>query len=292
MRVLSIALAAMPFLLSAQVDYTDPNVTMKSGADSTEALGYELMEKAGIDVQEIDVTFKSGDGDVEMKGTVVDGDLLVEGDIVVGPADELGIGVTTKAVVIDNVKFLWWTVKNYRWSKGVMPYYLPSNHPKRSTIISAINKINKETVLKLVPRRKQKDYVYFQYSGSNGPASSPVGKRGGKQTVKIPGWASRGTVIHEIFHSAGMFHEQSRCDRNKYVTVHYNNIKSGKSHNFKKHCSGATDIGSYNYNSIMHYGRYGFSKNGKATLVPKKNVYIGQRSYISYGDRYALNRIY
>ena len=37
-----------------------------------------------------------------------------------------------------------------------------------------------------------------------------------------------GTVIHELGHALGMNHEQSRPDRDQYVTVHWNNVRPGK----------------------------------------------------------------
>lgn len=35
-------------------------------------------------------------------------------------------------------------------------------------------------------------------------------------------------VVHELLHAVGLYHEQSRFDRNSYVTVNYNNIAAGK----------------------------------------------------------------
>ncbi len=44
-----------------------------------------------------------------------------------------------------------------------------------------------------------------------------------------------GTVMHELIHSIGFVHEQSRTDRDDYVTVHWDNIKEGKESNFAKY---------------------------------------------------------
>lgn len=37
--------------------------------------------------------------------------------------------------------------------------------------------------------------------------------------------------MHEMLHAAGFMHEQNRPDRDKYVTVNYNNIQSGENAN-------------------------------------------------------------
>lgn len=36
-----------------------------------------------------------------------------------------------------------------------------------------------------------------------------------------------GSVIHEFLHALGFHHEQSRTDRDEYVTVNYDNIQPG-----------------------------------------------------------------
>ena len=42
------------------------------------------------------------------------------------------------------------------------------------------------------------------------------------------------TIMHEFMHAIGLFHMQSRPDRDDYVQIHFDNIQDGKEHNFNK----------------------------------------------------------
>lgn len=50
----------------------------------------------------------------------------------------------------------------------------------------------------------------------------------GRQIVSIGrGCEYKGIVQHEILHALGRVHEQSRLDRDNYVTINRQNIKKG-----------------------------------------------------------------
>jgi len=67
----------------------------------------------------------------------------------------------------------------------------------------------------------------------------------------------KGPMVHEIAHAVGFWHEHNRPDRDEYVTIHYENIKSGREHNFHKRSYHEVDSLNvpYDYGSVMHYGR-------------------------------------
>lgn len=112
---------------------------------------------------------------------------------------------------------------------------------------------------------------------------------GGIMKLHDDGCLSTGTVIHEFLHALGMSHEHSRPDRDDFVTVLWDNIKDGKTHNFDPR--NKADVGvAYDYNSLMHYGRGTFG-GGKDTLDAKGHT-IGQREGMSETDVNQLRRMY
>ena len=80
-----------------------------------------------------------------------------------------------------------------------------------------------------------------------------------------------GTIAHEVGHSIGFFHEQSRPDRDDYVVVNEDNVEPDVLGNYKKRTPDLvfTNV-SYDLKSIMHYGAY-VSTN---SLVIPHNVCI------------------
>ena len=101
------------------------------------------------------------------------------------------------------------------------------------------------------------------------------------------------TIAHEVGHALGLWHEQSRSDRDNYVQILWDNIDPEHIFNFNQHLRDGEDFGEYDYNSVMHYSAYAFSKNGEKTIIPLvENAQIGQRNKISLKDFAAVNYMY
>ena len=68
--------------------------------------------------------------------------------------------------------------------------------------------------------------------------SSPVGYYNRANRISLAsGCWYKGIVMHEIAHSLGFYHEQSRPDRDQYVTINWGNISSGMLSNYNAYFS-------------------------------------------------------
>ena len=64
---------------------------------------------------------------------------------------------------------------------------------------------------------------------------SQIGRRGGKQQLSLGvGCETRGRAIHEVMHSIGFLHEQSRLDRDEHVIILSKNIQAGECNDYTR----------------------------------------------------------
>ena len=186
---------------------------------------------------------------------------------------------------------------SFLWTDGRMPYVISNDLPNADRVTDAITHWEDNTGMSFVQRTAANaasypNYVEFVRNPNVNWSSSAVGMRGGRQLIRVSDAASSGTIIHEIGHAFGHMHEQTRSDRDDHVTIKWENINEDFVSNFQKNSS-MTDYYQYDYDSIMHYPKWAFSKNGQDTIVPiQAGVSIGQRTKLSYGDRLANAKMY
>lgn len=180
------------------------------------------------------------------------------------------------------------------WPNNTVYYDIDGSLPDKNRVYDAISHWEANTSLEFVKRSGQSDYIYFT-PGSG--CSSYVGMVGGRQNINLASACSTGNTIHEIGHSVGLWHEQSRVDRDKHITIYFENIQSGREYNFQTYSEGGYDgnefTTSLDFSSIMMYSAYAFSKNGQPTITRTNgSTYSAQRSALSSGDKDGIGSMY
>ncbi|MFM9995167.1 MAG: M12 family metallopeptidase [Phycisphaerales bacterium] len=206
------------------------------------------------------------------------------------------------------------------WGLGIVPYAFAAN-------VSAANQQAMLNTMAMIEQRAGVDFrehggdpnwIVIQDSAFN---NSPVGVQGGWQIINIADWGNPIIMAHELYHSLGFRHEQSRPDRDTFVTINTGNIcgaavcppGTGAGQccacvNALGQCiscdfnfairSDASTFGPYDFDSFMHYGRADFSCNGMDTITVNtpwntqwQNA-IGQRDHFSYLDAVVCRGLY
>jgi hypothetical protein len=163
----------------------------------------------------------------------------------------------------------------------------------------AMDHWKENTCIRFKLRTNETDYVRFTHTTYPSGCFSSVGMIGGLQEIRVGTLCAekRGSIIHEIGHAIGFWHEHSRPDRDSYIEVLEGHILPGLGDNFQKiPIQSADSLGTpYDYSSIMHYNEYAFSKRGRPTIRVLNPAYrgkVGQRKNLSSMDVKQANLLY
>ncbi len=162
----------------------------------------------------------------------------------------------------------------YLWPKvsGVsqIPYKIDPSSGDTSNLSTALSQFNSDFMglIQFVAYTNQTDYVnfYFDPNNTSGVCEAYEGRVGGEQTVGGSASCTVATILHEMGHTVGVWHEQTRDDRNTYVNVNYGAVIKASRSFFDQAPDNHQDLTLFDFASVMEYPAYSFSRNGEPCI--------------------------
>jgi astacin len=235
---------------------------------------------------------------------IVNGEAYIQGDIWVGSEsylDQYQSLLTGQSVTVDE------SLIAARWSGGVVPFVILDgmSESQRKVVIDAMNYVAENTNVCFRPRRDEARYVKFKKL-----SIQELGWHGGQSYLGRCDWCldgqeirlskfKAGTVRHEIGHALGLNHEHTRQDRDQFVEILWGNVEPSRIGNFVQVDFAQTDVGRYDFKSLMHYRSTAAGKVVKGvtlqTMRRKDNpsaTGFGSEGALTPGDIAGINAMY
>ncbi|OWA50636.1 putative Zinc metalloproteinase nas-14 [Hypsibius exemplaris] len=190
------------------------------------------------------------------------------------------------------------------WPGGVVPFVFSKAYSRedqaRQLVLKAMAGFENSTCIRFVPRTTEKDFVIIN-SGIMKSCSAYIGNQhlGSQQILLNPASCfpngNIGVAQHQLMHTLGFGHEQSRSDRDQFVDINWSNVAQAND-SFPLSTEDTTFGEPYDFDSIMHAGMFENAIDKSIWTVRPKEKYrdkvIGQSIQLSGTDIRKINKMY
>lgn len=228
------------------------------------------------------------EGNLYIENVVIDGDFAIaHGDVLVGDAEQI------KALERNGGNLF--LPKPRLWTNAEVPYSISNSIPsaQAQSIHSVIQLLEQTTRVRFIKATNEKDRLTFKAGGEH--CYSNVGRIGGEQYIVLNSQCGFSQILHETLHALGLYHEQSRPDRDDHIMIMWENIEERFHEQFKKmpplHFS--LSDAEFDITSIMMYPPQAFSRfpEEPSILTINGEIYT-PKTTLSSGDIEKIKILY
>jgi hypothetical protein len=230
-------------------------------------------------------------GEVEILYAVIDDRAIWTGDVLLGDPDELDSGFRAASLTAS------------LWPNGTVKYVYDGSLPEsyKPGLESAMQEWTDRTGVRFVAASEAEQSAggILRVTGNQDGCFAHMGvpAAGTEHQLNLgPDCDAKRVHVHELGHVLGLFHEQSRADRDDHVVIHWDNVQAGLAYAFDQYTQtgqSGEDRGGYDFDSVMHYGSDAFAVDAsKPTIERKGGGLIAWQEGISAGDAAAVSAMY